>query len=61
VWHFECQTSGDLHDFIAEIVRKGESYELNISAQESPKAKTFRTSIELNEYLTSIGMDILDI
>ncbi len=61
VWHYECQTVGDLHDFIAEIVRKGESYDFNLSTQDSPITKTFRSPIELNEYLASIGMETLKI
>ena len=61
VWHFECQITGDLHDFLAEIVREGESYELKLSTQESPVSKTFRSPKELNEYLTSIGMETMNI
>ena len=56
MWHYECQIVGDLHDFIAEIVRKGETYEFNLSTQESPITKTFRSPNELNEYLKSVGM-----
>ncbi len=61
MWHYECQIVGDLHDFIADIVRKGGSYDLNLSTQESPTTKTFRSTNELNEYLKSIGMEPLNI
>ncbi|MFQ6010594.1 MAG: hypothetical protein ACE5KG_00250 [Nitrososphaerales archaeon] len=61
VWHYECRMEGDLHDYIAEIVRNGEVYELNLSGQDVSRKKTFGSPSDLNAYLKSVGMEDLKV